>query len=139
MNATVEPQAPPADPLDIPCGGRIGAWFSAAAVLAFGSSLLMRFVTMPTGLKLAVAALPAPALVALVLAVRRSNASLDEMQRRIQLEAFATAFGFATIAFLAFGQLQVADVLGPEDWIFPWLAIYFGYLFGLLSARRRYA
>jgi uncharacterized membrane protein len=138
MTPTIESDIPAPDPLRIPCASAIGVWFSVAAVLAFASSLLMRFLTLPVPLKYLVAALPIPALVILIFVIRRSNAALDEMHRRIQLEAFATAFGIATIAFLVFGQLQVADVLGPEDWIFPWLAIYFGYLYGLISARKRF-
>jgi hypothetical protein len=126
------------EPLTMPCGGPIGVWFSIAAVVAFGSSLLVRLVAMPGPLRVGVALLPLPAVIGLVMAVRRAGERLDEMQRRVQLEAFAIAFGVATVGFLVYGQLNVAGVLGPEDWIFPWLAIYLGYLYGVQSARKRY-
>jgi hypothetical protein len=138
MSAALEERVGESEPVSLPCGGRIGVWFSIAAVLAFGSSLLVRLVAMPGPLRMAVALLPLPAVIGLVLAVRRAGDGLDELQRRVQLEAFAIAFGVATVGFIVYGQLSVAGVLGPEDWIFPWLAIYFGYFYGVQSARKRY-
>jgi hypothetical protein len=138
MSTTIDQPLGRAEPLALPCGGRLGVWFSAAAALAFASSLLVRTLSMPVGLKYAVMLLPAPALVGLILSVRRMSDRLDELQRRIQLEAFAAAFGVAMIGFIAYGQLNILGVLGPEDWIFPWLAVYIGYFYGLQSARKRY-
>jgi hypothetical protein len=63
---------------------------------------------------------------------------MDELEQRVQLEALAWAFAVAGIAFLVFSQLQVADMLGPEDWFFPWLAIALAYIVGISSASRRY-
>jgi len=129
----------PADAHPFPAAvGRLSIWFHTAAVLAFISNLIVRASALPWGARFAIALLPVPALVGLMVAVRRIGPRLDELERRIQLEAIATAFAVAAIAFIAYGQFQAAAMLGPEDWIFPWLAIYFGYIFGVLSARRRY-
>lgn len=69
---------------------------------------------------------------------RHISAGLDELERRVQLEALATAFAVAAVALIALNQFQVADVLGPEVWVFPWLAIWCGYTYGLVAAKRRY-
>jgi hypothetical protein len=125
---------------DQPIGlsGRIALWFGIAAVLAFVSSILFRTLTMPLGVRLIVTLLPAPALIALVLAARKLAHRMDELEQRVQLEALAWAFAVAGIAFLVFSQLQVADMLGPEDWVFPWITIWASYHLGVMSARRRY-
>jgi hypothetical protein len=117
--------------------GRIGLWFGAAAALGMASSILVRAATLPVSARFALALLPAPALIGAALAARRIARGLDELERRVQLEALATAFCVAGIAFLLYTQFQVAGMLGPEDWIMPWVAIWGGYLVGLGSARRR--
>jgi len=133
-------EAQPGDsPVAVP--GQLGPWFAAAAGLGLISSILFRALPLDSfhwGLRLAVALLPAPALIGVVLAARRIARHMDELERRIQLEALAMAFGVAGIAFLLFSQLQIAGMLGPEDWFIPWLAIWGGYVLGLAGARRRY-
>lgn len=126
----------PASPLALPAG--LGIWFGLAAAMGLASSILVRVLSMPAGWRFAVALLPAPALIGLAFAARRLSGHLDELERRVQLEALATAFGVAGVAFLLYTQLQVAGLLGPEDWIMPWLAIWGGYTLGLASARRRF-
>ena len=126
----------PNQPITFP--GSIALWFGVAVVLSFVSSLLFRTLDMPLGMRFVVTLLPAPALIALVLAARRLARRMDEFEQRVQLEALAWGFAVAGVAFLVFSQLQVADMLGPEDWFFPWFAIWMGYLIGIASARRRY-
>src|SRR5262245_40962926 len=121
-----------------PRGVRMGAWFAAAVVLACVSSLVFRNFAMPVGLRFAVALLPAPALLGLVLAISRSRKGLDELQERMQLEAIAHAFAVACLAFIVFATFQTAGMLGPEDWFMPWLAIGGGYVYGMAAAKRRY-
>lgn len=118
--------------------GHPGLWFAVAAALSAATSVLARAFTMHWGARFAVALLPIPAIVMLVCSMRYISAGLDELERRIQLEALATAFAVAAFAFITFNQLQVADLLGPEDWFFPWLAIWGGYVYGLGSAKKRY-
>jgi putative transcriptional regulator len=137
MASPLPSEAAARETIPLPGVGRIGAWFAAAAVLALISSIVLRVSTPPLPLRFALVLLPAPALIGLVIAVRRFSGRLDELQRRMQLEAFATAFGVATIGFIVFAQLAIAQMIGPEDWVFPWLAIFFGYHYGLLSARKR--
>jgi len=118
--------------------GHLGLWFGGAVILSCISSLLFRTLSMPWGVKFVVALLPVPAIIAIAISVRRHGSKLDEFERRLQLEALATAFAVAAIAFIIYNQFQVANMLGPEDWVFPWFAIGVGYFYGYTSAKRRY-
>jgi hypothetical protein len=118
--------------------GHPGIWFGVAAGLSLVTSLLSRMFSMPWGARFALALLPIPAIVVLALSIRSLSAGLDELERRVQLEALAMAFAVAAVAFIAFNQFRIADMLGPEDWFIPWLAIWGGYSCGLVAARRRY-
>jgi hypothetical protein len=135
-STTLERPEPAESPLAMP--GGMGAWFAGAAAMGLASSILVRAFSMPWGLRFAVALLPLPALIGLALSARKLARHLDELERRVQLEAMATAFGVAGVAFLLYTQLQIAGLLGPEDWFMPWLTIWTGYTLGLGSARRRF-
>jgi len=135
-NVEPRPQDPP---LAVP--GKLGPWFAAAAALGLISSILFRTLPIDSlhwAARFALALLPAPALIGVALAARRTAHQMDELERRIQLEALAAAFGVAGVVFLLFSQFQVAGMLGPEDWFIPWLAVWGGYVLGLAGARRRY-
>jgi len=92
------------------------------------------------GLRLVVALVPLPfflwTLVELVGAIRE----LDELERRIQLEALAIAFPLAVVLFMTLGLIEVAQPLDPDNWSFrhvwPFLTLF--YIVGLLVAKRRY-
>lgn len=65
----------------------------------------------------------------------------DEMERRVQGEALATAFGVTLLAVTTLALAQRAGFAGPEDWSYghftPMMFVF--YLVGLILARRRYA
>jgi hypothetical protein len=63
---------------------------------------------------------------------------VDELQRRIQLEALPFAFGAGSLITLTYGLLQVAGL--PElSWLFVW-PVYAGcWLVGGFLAHRRYS
>ena len=65
---------------------------------------------------------------------------LDELQRRIQLEALAFAYPLALLLLMTLGLLQLVMELDPNDWgyrhLWPFLTLF--YLFGVMMATRRY-
>jgi hypothetical protein len=66
--------------------------------------------------------------------------SMDELQRRIQLEALAIAFPLAILLFMLLGLLQLAIPLSQEDWSYrhTWSYLPLFYFIGLAIASRRY-
>lgn len=66
--------------------------------------------------------------------------SLDELHRRIQLEALAIAFPLAILFFMLLGLLELAISLSPEDWSYrhTWSYLPLFYFIGLAIASRRY-
>lgn len=69
----------------------------------------------------------------LILTLTGSRA-LDELQRRIQLEALAIAFPLAILFFMMLGLLELATPLSPQDW--SYLPLF--YFIGLALASKRY-
>jgi hypothetical protein len=94
----------------------------------------------PRPLRLAVAVLPVPAFGLFLVEWIRSIRRLDELERRIQLEALAIAFPLSLMLVMALGLIQRVMQLNPLDWsyrhIWPFLIAF--YFFGLALARRRY-
>jgi len=66
--------------------------------------------------------------------------SMDELQRRIQLEALAIAFPLAILLFMLLGLLELAFPLSPQDWSYrhTWSYLPLFYFIGLAIASRRY-
>jgi hypothetical protein len=66
--------------------------------------------------------------------------SMDELQRRIQLEALAIAFPLAILLFMLLGLLELAIPLSPDDWSYrhTWSFLPLFYFIGLAIASRRY-
>jgi hypothetical protein len=66
--------------------------------------------------------------------------SMDEFQRRVQLEALAIAFPLAILFFMMLGLLELAIPLSPEDWSYrhTWSYLPLLYFIGLAIASKRY-
>lgn len=108
------------------------AYFVARAVLKDSAA--------STWVRVLVALLPVPFFVATLLLFVRGIRGMDELQRRIQLEALAIAFPVTMVFLMTLGLLQRAIVLPFEDWSYlhVWAflpAFYFG---GIAIASRRY-
>jgi hypothetical protein len=65
---------------------------------------------------------------------------LDELQRRIQLEALAFAYPLALLMLITLGLLELVVKLNPNDWSYRhvWQYLVLLYLVGLFIAKRRY-
>jgi hypothetical protein len=138
MSPTVQPR-PSATParasrasnLLIP-GLFVGAYFAARAGLerAAPGSLAA----------LGLALLPVPFFALLIHACVRGVRGLDELARRIQLEALAFAFPVAILVVFTVGLLDLAGFHGTNDWDPPrlWPLLLLPYWGGIVRASRRY-
>lgn len=115
-----------------------------AAILFAGLYLVAlaaaEMTAMPRALRLLIVLLPVPAFGFFLAEWIRSVRRLDELERRIQLEALAVAFPLSLMLVMGLGLIQRVTQLNPQDWsyrhIWPFLIAF--YFFGLALARRRY-
>ena len=91
-------------------------------------------------LRMAVALLPTPVFAWFLWTWVRGVARMDELERRIELEALAFAFPVSIIFFATLGLLDVALTLDPNDFSLRnvWLMMPMLYYIGLWRAQRRY-
>jgi hypothetical protein len=70
----------------------------------------------------------------------RGVGRLDELQRRVHLEALVVAFPLTFLLLLTLGLLELATPLSPDDWSYRhvWAYLPLFYLAGLALAWRRY-
>ena len=115
----------------------IGAWF----VAWIGARIVLESPSVPTWARVAAALAPVPLAAAALLAILRGARDLDELERRIQLEALATAFVLAVLLIMTLGLMELAVTLNRNDWSYRhvWAMLPMLYLAGLIFARRRYA
>lgn len=90
---------------------------------------------------LLLALLPVPFFALLIWFFVRNVRALDELERRIQLEALALAFPVSLLVVFTAGLLDLAGFHGEQDWDLPrlWPLVLLPYWFGLWRARSRYA
>jgi hypothetical protein len=90
---------------------------------------------------LAFALLPVPAFAFLIWSYTRSVRGMDELQRRIQLEALALAFPIALLVAFTAGLLDLAGFHGEGNWDLPrlWPMLVFPYFIGVWLGQRRYS
>jgi hypothetical protein len=119
----------------------LGILVTAIWVISYlGARLALRKLDLEPWLKVTVALVPVVP-TALFLWVTVANIrSLDELQRRVHLEALAIAFPLAILLLWTLGLLQLAVDLSPDDWSYRhvWVYLPFFYFIGLAIARRRY-
>ena len=114
---------------------------ASAFILAYfvARALLESFV-METWLRVVVVLVPVVPFTLFLLTLIRGIRGMDELERRIQLEALAVAFPLTFLLLMTLGLLELAINLKPEDWSYrhlsPFLIIF--YLIGLVVAKRRY-
>lgn len=89
---------------------------------------------------LAVALLPVPVFAGLIYSIVRGVRSMDELERRIQLEALALAYPVALLIVFTAGLLDLAGFHGEGNWDLPRLLplVLVPYFVGVVLARRRY-
>ena len=113
-------------------------------VVALGSYLLVLWASISllgryreTAWRYPLVLAPVLPAVGMLFAVLRYLRGIDELERRIQLEALAFAFGASAIATFAYGFLEGAG--WPHlNWTFVWPVMGTFWIAGVVLARRRY-
>jgi len=114
----------------------------AAFVLAyFAARAGIEEVEPGSAIALALALFPVPFFALLIYAYVRAVRGMDELGRRMQLEALAFAFPIAVLVVFTVGLLDLAGFHGTHDWDLPrlWPLMLLPYWAGLALAQRRYA
>ena len=90
---------------------------------------------------IAAALLPVPFFIWWLVTLVRGVKLLDELERKIHLEALTVAYPLALIFLLILGLLELAIGLNPADWSYrhAWAYMSLFYFLGLGIARTRYA
>ena len=98
-------------------------------------------LTIPSSLaRVAIALLPTPFFVYYLWTWMKGVGEMDELERRIELEALGFAFPAAIVFLMTIGLLDLAITLNPDDWSLHhvWLMMPLFYYAGLFRAKRRY-
>jgi hypothetical protein len=90
--------------------------------------------------RVAIALLPTPFFIYYLWTWMKGVSEMDELQRRIELEALGFAFPAAVVFLMTIGLLDLAVTLNPDDWSLHhvWLMLPLLYYVGLFRAKRRY-
>jgi hypothetical protein len=102
--------------------------------------LALDAITAPP-LRIAIALLPVPFFIWYLWTWFKGATAMDELQRRIELEALGFAFPATVVCLMTIGLLDVAITLPPNDFSLHqlWLMLPLLYYIGLWRAKRRYA
>lgn len=95
---------------------------------------------LPPRIRLLLALVPILPFVLAPAGVVRAVGALDELHRRVHLEALAIAFPLTLLLIMTLGLRELAVGLSPDDWsyrhILPFLVIF--YAFGFWRGWKRY-
>ena len=115
----------------------LGAALAAYAALLVGANLLGGWPHPAGAGRLALAVLPMLGTVAVAWVVLRGIRRLDELQRRVQLEALALAFAGTALITFGWGFLEDAGLPRfPTFGVWPLMAVL--WVLGLTVVARRY-
>jgi hypothetical protein len=120
-------------------GRLIGA--AALSVLTyFAARAVLEMDTLATRWRVTAAIVPVPVFAWVLYEILRSSRQLDEMQRRMHLEALAFAYPLLLTLLMLLGLLELAIPLDPDNWSYRhvWQMQGIIYLLGLILAYRRY-
>ena len=110
-----------------------------ASVYLLSRGLLELTIPSPAA-RIAIALLPTPFFIYYLWTWMKGVSEMDELQRRIELEALGFAFPAAVVFLMTIGLLDLAVTLNPDDWSLHhvWLMLPLLYYVGLFRAKRRY-
>ena len=95
----------------------------------------------PKALRIVIALAPTPFFIWWLWTWLEGVSRMDELQRRIELEALAFAFPVSLVLLATLGLIDVAITLNPDDFSLRhvWLMMPMLYYIGLWRAQRRYS
>jgi hypothetical protein len=102
--------------------------------------VLDRDIDLPTWAKVTAALVPIVPTILFLWCISSVIRGMDELHRRVHLEALAVAFPLAILLLMTLGLLQLAIELPEEDWSYRhvWAFLPGFYFLGLVIAWRRY-
>ena len=109
-----------------------------AALLAVVASIILKSGPYPKPVAALIGLMPVPAYCVLMWAIVRGVREMDEMQRRVQLEAAATAVVGTVLGTLTYGWLEKAGTVPHVNWAFVFIVTLVFYMIGLFVAMRHY-
>ena len=114
-----------------------GLLWASVYLLARG---LLELTIASAAARVAIALLPAPFFVYYLWTWMKGVGEMDELERRIELEALGFAFPAAIVVLMTIGLVDLAITLSPDDWSLHhvWLMLPLFYYAGLWRAKRRY-
>ena len=120
-------------------------WFNVSIAIVwvvtyFASRMVLETEGLSRSGRIIVALLPAIPFSFFLWLFIRNIARMDEMERRIQMEAMAFAFPMSILLLMILGLLQLAVPLSPDDWSYRhvWSFLPIFYFAGVALAWRRY-
>ena len=110
-----------------------------ASIYLLSRGLLELAIPSPAA-RVAIALLPTPFFIYYLWTWMKGVSEMDELERRIELEALGFAFPAAVVFLMTMGLLDVAITLPPEDFSLrhTWVMMPMLYYIGLWRAQRRY-
>lgn len=111
-----------------------------ASTYAMSRGLLELLPDADRNLRILIALAPVPLFLWFLWIWMKGVAAMDELQRRIELEALAFAFPIAVVFLMTLGLLELAVLLNPNDWSYRhvWAMMPALYYAGLWRAKRKY-
>lgn len=120
-------------------------WFviSVAAIWIlsyFGARGVLETADLSSTVRVIVALVPAVPFAAFLWLFITNIGQMDEMERKIQMEAMAFAFPMAVLLLMVLGLMQLAIPLSPDDWSYRhvWSFLPMFYFAGVAIAWRKY-
>lgn len=110
------------------------------AVVYFLARWLLDTIQLEGGLRIALALTPIVPFVFFLIFVMAGIRQMDELHRRVYLEALAIAFPLAVLLLMLLGLLELVIPLSPENWSYRhvWQFLPLFYFLGLALTWRRY-
>jgi len=111
-------------------------WMMTFFVALFG----LRQTEWAVGVKVLLALLPIVPFAFFLWHFVNSLGNMDELERKIHLEALVIAFPLMMLFLMTLGLMELAIDLNPDDWSYRqvWAFSPLFYFIGLVWARRRY-
>lgn len=135
-------QTTPASPSEHRASMSVGWGLTALWIVTFlgARAVLDESVQLPPWVKVAAALIPIVPTALVLWFVVSALRGLDELHRRVHLEALAVAYPLAILLLVTLGFLQLAIDLPAEDWSYRhiWVFLPCFYFVGLFIAWRRY-
>jgi hypothetical protein len=120
--------------------GRLYLAVITAILAYFCARIVLEMKDLSVARRVAAAIVPVPLFGWLLFELIRSARGLDEMQKRVQLEALAFAYPVVVMLLMTLGLLELAIPLNRDDWSYRhvWQMQGVIYCLGLFLAYRRY-